>query len=337
MNRLDFDFYLPPHLIAQHPSKMRGSDKLLLLDKMTGALKDALFSALPSLLPQNSLLVFNNSKVRYARVYGKTLDGRDVEFLFTKKVDGGATWEVLSPKMKKLKIGDSFLFGKEIKGILIEKNLLQFEKDIDESFFEKEGHVPLPPYIKREDTLEDKDRYQTIYATKLGSIACPTAGLHFTDEVMAQIREKEIEIAYITLHVGLGTFLPVREERIEEHKMHREEYVISEEVAEKINKAKQQGKKIIACGTTSVRTLEASWNKEKSCIEAGEKATDIFIYPPYKFNVIDGLITNFHTPQSTLLMLVSALCGRENILNAYRHAIEKEYRFFSYGDAMFII
>ncbi len=340
MNTIDFDFHLPSNLVAQKPSEVRGEDRLLVLDRKDGKFKDNLFSSLPTLLPQNSLLVFNNSKVRCARVYGKPLKkdrGESIEFLFVKKIDEGETWQVLSPKMKKLKADDSFLFGEELIGRLTEEKFLHFEKKLDESFFEQKGHVPLPPYIKREDTKEDAARYQTIYASHLGSIAAPTAGLHFTKQVMTQIKDRGIDIVYITLHVGLGTFLPVREDRVEEHKMHKEEYFISEEVANKINEAKSEKRPIIACGTTSVRTLEAAWNSGKNCIDAGNRSTDIFIYPPYNFNVVDGLITNFHTPQSTLLMLVCAFCGKENILNAYQHAIEKEYKFFSYGDAMLII
>lgn len=343
MNLHDFYFELPQSLIAQSPSKVRGEDRLLVLNRETGAFKDEMFSSLPELLPKNAVLVFNNSKVRHSRLFGKEVNGSlsSIEFLLIKTLDAGSTWEVLSPKMKKLKIGSVFSFGEGINAKIIngDKNnkLLKFEKPLDDVILEKIGHVPLPPYIKREDTNEDASRYQTIYASVMGSIACPTAGLHFTENIINNIKIKGIDIVYITLHVGLGTFLPVREEKIEEHKMHREDFFISEEVATHINNAKNEGRPIIACGTTSARTLEAAWNKKTGMLESGNKSTDIFIYPPYKFNIVDALITNFHTPESTLLMLVSAFCSREKILCAYQHAIEKSYRFFSYGDAMLII
>ncbi|MGP1438761.1 MAG: tRNA preQ1(34) S-adenosylmethionine ribosyltransferase-isomerase QueA [Treponema sp.] len=342
MNLHDFYFELPPSLIAQSPSKVRGEDRLLVLNKTTGTFNDEMFSSLPELLPKNAVLVFNNSKVRHSRLFGKEIGSNtSIEFLLIKTLDDGSTWEMLSPKMKKLKIGTTFSFAENVNAKIIagEKNdkFLQFEKSIDDAILEKIGHVPLPPYIKREDTNEDASRYQTIYANVMGSIACPTAGLHFTEPIIEKIKMKGIDVLYVTLHVGLGTFLPVREEKIEEHKMHKEDFFISEDVASFINEAKKQGRPIIACGTTSARTLEAAWNVKEGKLESGDKSTDIFIYPPYKFNVVDALITNFHTPESTLLMLVSALCSREKILNAYQHAIEKSYRFFSYGDAMLII
>jgi len=340
MNLHDFYFDLPPSLIAQTPSKVRGEDRLLVLDKVTGALKDEMFSSLPDLLPENAVLVFNNSKVRHSRLFGKE-NSSLIEFLLIKTLDDGTTWEILSPKMKKLKIGSVFSFSEGVKARVIagDRNdkLLQFEKRLDDAILEKIGHVPLPPYIKREDTCEDASRYQTVYASVMGSIACPTAGLHFTENVIEKIKMKGIDVLYITLHVGLGTFLPVREQKIEEHKMHREDFFISENIASFINEAKKQGRPIIACGTTSARTLEAAWNAKDGRLESGSRSTDIFIYPPYKFAVVDALITNFHTPESTLLMLVSAFCSREKILSAYKHAIEKSYRFFSYGDAMLII
>lgn len=342
MDLHDFYFELPQSLIAQSPSKVRGEDRLLVLNRETGAFKDEMFSSLPELLPKNAVLVFNNSKVRHSRLFGKEIGKTSsIEFLLIKNIDNGKTWKTLSPKMKKLKIGSVFSFGESIEAKLIlgDKNdkLLQFEKPLDDAILEKIGHVPLPPYIKREDTNEDASRYQTIYASVMGSIACPTAGLHFTENIINKIKTKGIDVVYITLHVGLGTFLPVREEKIEEHKMHREDFFISEEVATLINNAKNEGRPIIACGTTSARTLEAAWNKKTGMLESGNKSTDIFIYPPYKFSVVDALITNFHTPESTLLMLVSAFCSREKILCAYQHAIEKSYRFFSYGDAMLIM
>ena len=212
---------------------------------------------------------------------------------------------------------------------------LKFDFPLDEKWFEKNGHIPLPPYIKREDTEEDSERYQNVYAKETGSAACPTAGLHFTEEMLSCLAEKNIERDFVTLHVGLGTFLPVRESIIENHKMHEEVYTISESTAEKINKAKREGRPILAVGTTSVRTLESSAD-EKGFVKSGTSSTRIFMYPGYKFKVVDQMFTNFHTPESTLIMLVSAFAGRENILNAYKNAVENRYRFFSYGDAMFI-
>lgn len=382
MNRSDFCFELPSHLIAQTPSTIRGEDRLLVLNKSDGSFHDDVFSSLPHLLPKNALLVFNDSRVRHARVYAHKITESDeaegnenhrqnyrrgrqsIEFLFLKTLDEGKRWKVLSPKMKRLKVGDRFLFAStftkdkvsvEVNGGCVKgedessviatlqeygdtgEKILFFEEAVSEDFFDTFGSVPLPPYIKREAQAEDSSRYQTVYASNIGSIAAPTAGLHFTPSILKELKELGMELCYVTLHVGLGTFLPVREERIEKHKMHTEEFIISEEVAEAINIAKKDRRPIIACGTTSVRTLEAAWDSSHNCIQAGKTSTNIFIYPPYHFNVVDGIITNFHTPESTLLMLVSAFCGRENILKAYEHAVQEEYRFFSYGDAMLIL
>jgi len=345
MRRSEFYFSLPSNLIAQKPSGVRGEDRLLVLKKDGSSLIDDVFSSIPNLLPDGALLVFNNSKVRQARVYGSPISNpkRKIEFLFVDNIDEKkCIWEVLSPKMKQLRVGEVLVFGSDIMAKIIrkeesKKKLLHFVHPIDESFFETLGHIPLPPYIRRDDDVNDKERYQTIYASPMGSIAAPTAGLHFTDEIIKRIKEKGIEILYLTLHVGLGTFLPVRAEKIEEHNMHKEEFFIEDVVAKKINDAKKMGRAIVACGTTTVRSLEASYNPQNKAIESGRRSTDIFIYPPYHFNVVDALITNFHTPESTLLMLVSAFAGKELIMRAYEHAIRKEYKFFSYGDAMLII
>jgi len=347
MQRSDFSFYLPQHLIAQSPAQVRGADRLLVMSRTDGSFCDDFFSSLPHLLPPNALLVFNNSKVRHARVYGRKegAESNDIEFLFISHSEEGKTWKVLSPKMRRLKVGDCLLFGDEDErfvGTLQDESktgdkLLCFLSPLPERFFEKFGHVPLPPYIKREDGKEDARRYQTVYASRIGSIAAPTAGLHFTENILDELKSRGIGICYLTLHVGLGTFLPVREEKIEDHKMHWEEFEIAEDVANTINEAKREGRPIIACGTTSVRTLEAAWYDARGGVKAGRNSTNIFIYPPYHFNVVDGIITNFHTPESTLLMLVSAFCGRERILKAYEHAVKEEYKFFSYGDAMLIL
>lgn len=341
----DFYFDLPDSLIAQEPSEKRGEDRLLVLDKKSGEYKDMMMSDFPSLLPENSVLVVNNSKVRKARTYALSVEtGGVVEFLFLGKNSDGS-WKAMVTKSKRQKKGKRFVWkdseGKAYVYAVIEKENedgtrdVRFDSDIDESFFQTIGHVPLPPYIKREDNWKDENRYQTIYAKKEGSVAAPTAGLHFTPEIMGKIKERGIKIYEVTLHVGAGTFLPVRSEEIENHHMHTESYEISPETAEELNKAKREGKTIVAVGTTSIRTLESASN-ENGVLSSLKGDTSIFIYPGYKFKFVDNLLTNFHTPESTLLMLVSALAGKEHILASYRHAVEERYRFFSYGDAMFI-
>ena len=341
----DFYFDLPDSLIAQEPSEKRGEDRLLVLDKNTGEYKDMMMSDFPSLLPENSVLVVNNSKVRKARTYAESVEtGGVVEFLFLGKNSNGS-WKAMGTKSKRQKKGKRFVWkdseGKAYVYAVIEKENddgtrdVRFDSDIDESFFQTLGHVPLPPYIKREDNWKDENRYQTIYAKKEGSVAAPTAGLHFTPEIMEKIKERGIKIYEVTLHVGAGTFLPVRSEEIENHHMHTESYEISPETAEELNKAKREGKTIVAVGTTSIRTLESA-SDENGVLTSLKGDTSIFIYPGYKFKFVDNLLTNFHTPESTLLMLVSALAGKDHILTSYRHAVEEKYRFFSYGDAMFI-
>ena len=341
----DFYFDLPDSLIAQEPSEKRGEDRLLVLDKNSGEYKDMMMSDFPSLLPENSVLVVNNSKVRKARTYAESVEtGGVVEFLFLGKNSNGS-WKAMVNKSKRQKKGKRFVWkdseGKAYVYAVIEKENddgtrdVRFDSDIDESFFQTLGHVPLPPYIKREDNWKDENRYQTIYAKKEGSVAAPTAGLHFTPEIMEKIKERGIKIYEVTLHVGAGTFLPVRSEEIENHHMHTESYEISPETAEELNKAKREGKTIVAVGTTSIRTLESA-SDENGVLTSLKGDTSIFIYPGYKFKFVDNLLTNFHTPESTLLMLVSALAGKDHILTSYRHAVEEKYRFFSYGDAMFI-
>lgn len=344
MRTKDFYFDLPLELIAQTPSEKRGEDKLLLLDKVTGEIEDRMISDFPRLLNPDSILVLNNSKVRKARIYGVTENGGIVEFLFLEE-NMDNTWNCMVSKSKKQHIGRVYSFFDSnnnlvSKGKLVKENedgtkCISFDTLLSEDFFNTLGHVPLPPYIKREDDFMDETRYQTIYAKKSGSVAAPTAGLHFTPEHLAVIKERGIEICEVTLHVGAGTFLPVRSEMISEHHMHYERYEISKEVAEKLNAAKNMGKKIVCVGTTSVRTLESATG-EDGILKSGIGRTNIFIYPGYRFKFVDSLLTNFHTPESTLLMLVSALSSKENIFSAYNHAIREGYRFFSYGDAMFI-
>ena len=345
MKLTDFDFDLPQDLIAQKPSGKRGDDRLMLLDRKNGSVFHHQMNDLPDLIMPGTLMIFNNSKVRRARCYGiKETTGRNQEFMFLNQLDKeGFLWNTMVKSAKKQKNGMRYQFPDGTVAQIVdfpgnektEFRALKFDFPLDEKWFEKNGHIPLPPYIKREDTEEDSERYQNVYAKETGSAACPTAGLHFTEEMLSGLAEKNIERDFVTLHVGLGTFLPVRESIIENHKMHEEVYTISESTAEKINKAKREGRPILAVGTTSVRTLESSAD-EKGFVKSGTSSTRIFMYPGYKFKVVDQMFTNFHTPESTLIMLVSAFAGRENILNAYKNAVENRYRFFSYGDAMFI-
>ena len=345
MKLTDFDFDLPQDLIAQKPSGKRGDDRLMLLDRKNGSVFHHQMNDLPDLIMPGTLMIFNNSKVRRARCYGiKETTGRNQEFMFLNQLDKeGFLWNTMVKSAKKQKNGMRYQFPDGTVAQIVdfpgnektEFRALKFDFPLDEKWFEKNGHIPLPPYIKREDTEEDSERYQNVYAKETGSAACPTAGLHFTEEMLSCLAEKNIERDFVTLHVGLGTFLPVRESIIENHKMHEEVYTISESTAEKINKAKREGRPILAVGTTSVRTLESSAD-EKGFVKSGTSSTRIFMYPGYKSKVVDQMFTNFHTPESTLIMLVSAFAGRENILNAYKNAVENRYRFFSYGDAMFI-
>lgn len=343
----DFSFYLPQELIAQTPPKERGQDKLLVMNRKTGELSDCRFSDLPSLIPEGAIIVFNNSKVRKARIYGSPINNpaKKNEFLLIKPLDNGFTWQVMTKKTKRRRTGEVFVFENGITAEIGGHSSagqtgflqLHFNKKIDDSELEKIGHLPLPPYIKREDTEEDGSAYQTVYAGIYGSIAAPTAGLHFTCALLEELNKKGIETVPLTLHVGLGTFLPVRTEKVEAHKMHTESYFIPDASADAIEKAKKENRPILAVGTTSVRTLESAWKEESRTLKRGYGETDIFIYPPYNFKAADCLLTNFHTPQSSLIMLVSAFCGREEILKAYGHAVQKRYRFFSYGDAMLIL
>ena len=341
----DFNFNLPEELIAQHPSGVRGQDKLMLLNRQTGAVEHHQMADLPDLILPGTLMIFNNSKVRRARCYGiKETTGREQEFMFLNQIDrDGHVWNTMVKGAKKQKPGMRYSFPDDSIGTIIdhpgnagtEFRAMHFDFVITEEWFERNGHIPLPPYIKRGDTDEDSERYQNVYAQETGSAACPTAGLHFTEEMLARLTEKGIDREFVTLHVGLGTFLPVREEKIEDHKMHEEVFTVPQITAGKINQAKKEGRPILAVGTTSVRTLESA-SDENGIVKAGTSSTRIFMYPGYKFKVVDQMFTNFHTPESTLIMLVSAFAGRENILSAYEKAVENRYRFFSYGDCMFI-
>ena len=341
----DFNFNLPEELIAQHPSGIRGQDKLMLLNRKSGEVEHHEMKDLPDLILPGTLMIFNNSKVRRARCYGiKETTGREQEFMFLNQIDReGQVWNTMVKGAKKQKPGMRYKFPDGTIGTIIdhpgnagtEFRAIHFDFVITEEWFERNGHIPLPPYIRREDTDEDSERYQNVYAKETGSAACPTAGLHFTEEMLGRLSEKGIERDFVTLHVGLGTFLPVREENIEDHKMHTEFFTVPESVSEKIARAKKEGRPVLAVGTTSVRTLESAAD-ENGFVKPGTSSTNIFMYPGYKFKVVDQMFTNFHTPESTLIMLVSAFAGREHILNAYQQAVDARYRFFSYGDAMYI-
>lgn len=337
MKTNNFSFDLPIELIAQEPPLKRGDSRLLILNKNNGNLTDTYVKNLHTTLKPGSLIIFNNTKVRKARLHAKSETGGMVEFLFLKNISEGL-WKVITSKSKKQKKGKKYIFPGGRTGIIentsMEYKLLRIFPQPDEDYFEKYGHIPLPPYIKREDTLLDSERYQTVYSEITGSSAAPTAGLHFTEEILKNIECSGIETVKITLHVGLGTFMPIRTENIEEHKMHSEKYHISDNAAIKIEKALKNKTEIIAVGTTVVRTVESAYINGR--IKTGWNETDIFIYPGYKFNVVSTMFTNFHTPDSTLLLMVSAFAGIKNIKESYSHAIRKKYRFFSYGDAMLI-
>ena len=336
----DFDYYLPEELIAQTPLEKRDSSKLLVLDRETGSVEHKHFTDIIDYLNPGDTLVLNDTKVLPARLIGtKEETGAVIEVLLLKDIEGD-TWEALTKPAKRVHVGTIVSFGDGmLKARCIEEldeGIRSFELIYDGillEILEKLGTMPLPPYIH--EKLENQDRYQTVYAKNLGSSAAPTAGLHFTKELLSKIKDKGVNIAYITLHVGLGTFRPVQVDNILDHKMHTEYYEMSKATADILTKTKESGKKIIAVGTTSVRTLETIYTKY-NCFKECSGNTDIFIYPGYEFKAIDHLITNFHLPKSTLVMLVSALAGRENILNAYKIAVENKYRFFSFGDSMFI-
>lgn len=333
----DFDYELPQELIAQHPMEPRDHSRLLVVDKHTGKLEHKHFYDLIDYLHAGDVLVFNDTRVIPARLHGTKDTGAHVEvFLLTRK--NATDWEVLVRPGKKLQVGAKINFSDELSCEVIEHTdfggrVVRFKYDgIFEEILDRLGETPLPPYITA--PLEDKERYQTVYNRERGSAAAPTAGLHFTKELLQKIKDKGCEEVFVTLHVGLGTFRPVSEAKIEDHKMHKEFYTVSQEAADAINKAKAEGRRIIAVGTTAVRTLEAAG--ADGTLKAGGNWTNIFIYPGYKFRFVDDLVTNFHLPQSTLLMLVSTLSTREIMLQTYKTAVEEKYRFFSFGDAMFI-
>lgn len=339
MKKSDFYFDLPEELIAQTPIQQRDHSRLLVMDKQTGALEHRHFFDLPEYLRAGDCLVLNNSRVLPARLIGTRATGGSVELVLLRDLDEGR-WECLSRPGRKTRPGTELFFGGDKLRATVESvidggnRIVQFHYDgIFMEILESLGKMPLPPYIKEE--LNDPERYQTVYSKELGSAAAPTAGLHFTKELLKQLEDMGVTVKYVTLHVGLGTFRPVKEDEIEDHEMHSEFCIIPQDTADAVNRTHANGGRVIAVGTTSCRTLE-SFTTEDGILLAKSGWTDIFIYPGYKFKCIDALITNFHLPESTLIMLVSALAGREHVLNAYKTAVEERYRFFSFGDAMLI-
>jgi S-adenosylmethionine:tRNA ribosyltransferase-isomerase len=358
----EFHYDLPQELIAQEPLADRAGSRLLHLVRATGAIADRQFRDFPDLLRRGDLLVFNNTRVFPARLFGRRgglksqpvsphnpaarefLHGR-IEVLLTRQVQRDPNeWECLVRPGRKVGVGEHLFFGEqdELRAEVISRGEFG-ERHIRfapvEDFFaliEKIGHIPLPPYIGRDDSAADRERYQTVYARERGSVAAPTAGLHFTSDILEKIRERGVDTAEITLHVGLGTFQPVRVEKVEDHELHSETYSISQEAAEKIARARGESRRVVAVGTTTVRTLEYAAQQAGGEVRAGSGEAKLFIYPGYKFQVVQALLTNFHLPESTLLMLVCALGGKENVLKAYRHAVAERYRFYSYGDCMFV-
>lgn len=350
----DFDFELPEELIAQQPPTVRGSSRMLLVDRATGALRDSMFSEFPLQLREGDLLVQNDSRVIPARLYALRTTVRDrekptgrIEVLLTTPVADGS-WRALVRPGRKVAVGERLVFPDVGGRIVLEAEVIERGEfgervlrfaPVDDFFaaLEHIGHIPLPPYIHRDDTTADRERYQTVYSRERGSVAAPTAGLHFTSEVLDAIARRGVEIARITLHVGLGTFAPLRAERVADIHLHRERYTLTSETADAVNHAVAEGRRIIAVGTTSVRTLEhCARVADGKPLAPHSGSTEIFISPGYKFRLVQGILTNFHLPQSSLIMLVSAFAGRERVLEANRHAVRERYRFFSYGDCMFL-
>ena len=339
MKTSDFYYDLPEELIAQEPIKNRSDSRLMCLDKISGKTEHKHFYDIVDMLKEGDLLVLNDTKVIPARLYGEKIGtGGAIEFLLLNRRTADE-WEVILKPGKRAKVGAKFKFGDELEAEVLSitdggARIVKFSYDgIFEEILDRLGEMPLPPYITKK--LEDKSRYQTVYAKNSGSAAAPTAGLHFTPELMDKIKAKGVEVRFVTLHVGLGTFRPVKAENISEHEMHSEYYILPKETADAVNSAKERGSRVISVGTTATRVLETAGQKGLPLTESSGW-TDIFIYPGKNFNVIDALITNFHLPESTLIMLVSALAGRENVLDAYNEAVKEKYRFFSFGDAMFI-
>jgi S-adenosylmethionine:tRNA ribosyltransferase-isomerase len=338
----DFTFHLPQDLIARHPPAKRDGSRLMLLDRSSGSIAEDTFCNLQTYLRPGDLLVMNDTRVIPARLFGRKPSGGKVEvFLLRRLIGGEERWECLLRSSKKFRERQEILLESGMTAVVLsrcvsENWLVEFTgNEPFDLWLDREGHIPLPPYLQRDDCAGDRERYQTVIAREPGAIAAPTAGLHFTHELLARLSAQGIGTAFLTLHTGLGTFQPVRAIHVEEHQIHTERYIIPPDTAEAVNKTKAAGGRVIAVGTTSARTLEYS-AQQSGYVETGSGEADIYIYPGYRFNVVDALITNFHLPESTLLMLVSALAGREFVLEAYREAVSRGFRFYSYGDAMFI-
>jgi len=335
----EFDYYLPKELIAKYPAVPRDSSRLLVLDRGSGKIEHRIFRDILFYLRRGDVLVLNDAKVIPARLIGQLDTGGKVEVFLVKKL-GAGEWEVLSKPARKLKVGRFIKFGEGLECEVVDfigegKRVVRFKGENTDEKIYRVGKVPLPPYIEREEIPEDRRSYQTVFARKEGAVAAPTAGLHFTEELLRRVEEKGVLVKFLTLYVGPGTFKPVKCEDVEKHKMESEAFSIPEDTANEINAAKYDGRRVIAVGTTVTRALESSATSEG--VKAGDGITNLFIYPGYRFKVIDALITNFHLPRSTLLMLVCAFAGKEKVLNAYREAVRKGYRFYSFGDAMFIL
>lgn len=338
----DFDYHLPPELIARYPVQERDASRLMLLDRTTGAVSEDVFSGLEAYLKPGDLLVMNDTRVMPSRLFGSKETGGKVEIFLVRRLDGEPDrWECLLRSSKKFREGQLVALSGGMRGTVQSRMtpetwLLTFAGDEPfPEWLEREGHMPLPPYLQREDDPSDRERYQTVFSRVPGAVAAPTAGLHFTGDLLARIEARGVSTAYVTLHTGLGTFQPVRVERVEEHRIHTERYIIPRATADAIRAARDRGGRVVAVGTTTTRTLEFAADGNGG-VRAGEGEADIFIYPGYRFAVVDAMITNFHLPESTLLMLVSAFAGREHVLAAYEEAIRRRFRFYSYGDAMLI-
>lgn len=359
MKTTDFSFELPDELIAQHPSDRRGESRLMVVDRASGAISHRMVADLPEILSPQTVMVFNDSRVRKARLYGRiggNDGGKPREFLLVRELPTAAPataaaggpgarartrWEAMTKRPSKLREDAAVAFpGGRTARVVGHREMfvhLEFDEPLEEEYFSEHGHVPLPPYIDRDDEAEDEERYQTVYAREPGSVAAPTAGLHFTPGLLERLEAAGVEMEWVRLHVGIGTFLPVRVENLDEHRMHEEQCILSPHTASRLNEARAAGSRLLAVGTTSVRTLESAWNPRSARLEPFSGETDLFIRPGHRFGAVDALFTNFHTPRSTLLMLVSAFATRELILSAYEEAVRERYRFFSYGDAMLIV
>jgi S-adenosylmethionine:tRNA ribosyltransferase-isomerase len=336
----DFSFELPEELIAQHPADRREEARLLILDRASRSRRHDLVAQLPRYLEPGTVLVFNDTRVRKARFVAERREtGGAAEFLLVEQVNGHRWWAITN-RGKRARVGSVYSFPENRSARVVDeedgRRLLEFDAPVADDYLERNGAVPLPPYIRRSADARDAERYQTVYAKTIGSVAAPTAGLHFTEDLLGRLTDAGIETRFLTLHVGLGTFAPVRTEHVEDHDMHAEHFEVPAETAEAVNRARAEGRRVVAVGTTSVRSLESA-AAEDGTVRPGTRETSIFIYPGCRFRAIDGLFTNFHTPESTLIMLVAAFAGRELILETYREAVERRYRFFSYGDAMLIL